>query len=328
MTSEHSVLERALIDADPARTPRDAAPDARAMAMRDRIIRTSSAPKRHRRARAVGWTAGITAAAASAVLAFAVLVPNSPAIAGSPSPLDFAGSSTIAQIVDEASADLEAVPGPAEPLRFVRTASWGFSVEVGNETTTVVPQLSTLTWEPDGSGHMTIIEGEPYDPADAEASNGAEVKSSGEVVEDFDITPEQFASPWLTTPGDSAEDVTALLRAFGMPENATAYDVEMAVTAVLGQWTLTNAQHREMLAVLEGAGGGEALGTSTDRLGRPVTGIRIMSPDGAVSDLVLISLDTGRIVGVERTVLKADAVYPAGAIISYTMWDVDEELVR
>jgi hypothetical protein len=43
---------------------------------------------------------------------------------------------------------------------------------------------------------------------------------------------------------------------------------------------------------------------------------------------VLVSLDTGRIVGVERTVLEADDVYPAGAIISYRMWDVSEETLR
>lgn len=325
---ENAVLERALSDADPARTPRDAAPDARAIAMRDRILGSTEAPKKRRRVRAAGWATGLVAVATASVVAFAMLTPHVAAVAGTPSPLDFDGSNTVAQIVDDASAALDETPGPAEPLRMVRTAFWGFSVDVGTKNTTVVPQLSTLTWQPDGSGHMTIIEGVPYDPADAVASNAAEVKSSGEVIADFDITAEEFASPWLTEPGDSADDMVAILRAFGMPEQPTAYDVETAITWVLGQWTLTNAQHRELLVLLEEAGGGEALGTSTDRLGRPVAGIRIISPDGAVSDLVLVSLETGRIVGVERTVLEADEVYPAGAITSYSLWDVDEELVR
>lgn len=328
MMDENAVLERALSDADPGRTPRDAAPDAGAIATRDRILRSTSAPKKRRRARALGWATGVVAVATASVVAFAMLTPQVAAVAGTPSPLDFAGSNTVSQIVDDAGTALATAPGPTEPLRLVRTASWGFAVDVSMKTTTVVPQLSTMTWQPDGSGHMTIIEGVPYDPADAVASNAAEVKSSGEVVADFDITPEQFASPWLTVPGESADDMVAILRAFGMPERPTAYDVELAITSVLGQWTLTNVQHRELLLQLEQAGGGEALGTSTDRLGRPVTGIRILSPDGAVSDLVLISLETGRIVGVERTVLEADEVYPAGAITSYTMWDVDEELVR
>lgn len=328
MTSENALLERVLTEADPARTPRDAAPDSRAIATRDQILRSTGAPKKRRRARAVGWAAGLAAVAASAAIAFAVFSPVTTATAGMPSPLDFAGSSTVAQIVDEASQDLASSPGPDEPLRIVRTASWGFSVDVGTKTSVVVPQLSTLTWEPDGSGHITIVQGVPYDPADAVASNAAEVKSSGEVVSDLDFTPEQFASPWLTVPGESAADMVALLTAFGMPEQPTAYEVQSAITSVLSQWTLTNAQHKELLVLLEEAGGGEALGTSTDRLGRPVTGIRIVSPDGAASDLLLVSLDTGRIVGVERTVLKADEVFAKGAIMSYTMWDVDEELIR
>lgn len=295
--------------------------------MRDRILRSTDVPRKRRRVRVLGWATGIVAVATAAVVAFAMLTPQVAAEAETPAPLDFDGSNTVGRIVDDASVALEAAPGPAEPLRMVRTASWGFAVDVGTKTTTVVPQLSTLTWQPDGSGHMTIIEGVPYDPADAVASNAAEVRSSGDVVADFDITPEQFASPWLTEPGESADDMVAILRAFGMPERPTAYDVETAITSVFGQWTLTNAQHRELLVLLEEAGGGEALGTSTDRLGRPVTGIRIMSPDGAVSDLVLVSLETGRIVGVERTVLEGDEVFEAGAIISYAMWDVDDDMV-
>ncbi|KJQ55542.1 hypothetical protein [Microbacterium sp. SA39] len=328
MTTDHSILEQALSDADPGRTPRDAAPDARALAMRDRILRETAAPKKRRRMRALGWATGLVAVATAAVVAFVMITPQVAAVAGTPSPLDFEGESTVTGIVDEASTALDSSPGPAEPLRLVRTASWGISVDVGTETSTVVPQLSTLSWQPDGSGHMTIIEGVPYDPTDAVASNAAEVRSSGEVVADFDITPEQFSSPWLSVPGESADDMVAILRAFGMPEQPTAFDVQTAMTWVLGQWTLTNAQHRELLVLLEDAGGGDALGTSTDRLGRPVTGIRTLSPDGAVSDLVLVSLDTGRIVGVERTVLKADEVYPAGAIVSYSLWDVEEELIR
>src|SRR6478736_3429251 len=101
--TENAVLERLLSDADPATTPRDAPPDARALASRDRIIRTGSAPRR-RRARTIGWTTGLTAAAASTALAFAVFSPQGAAVAGTPSPLDFDGSKTVAQIVDDASA--------------------------------------------------------------------------------------------------------------------------------------------------------------------------------------------------------------------------------
>lgn len=325
--TQNAVLERMLTDADPASTPRDASPDVRALATRDRILRTARAPRR-RRARTLGWAGGLTAVAASAALAFAVLAPQGAAVAGTPSPLDFSGSSTVAQIVDEAGVALANSTGPSIPSRTVRTASWGFSVEVDTKTTTVVPQLSTLTWEPDGSGRMTIIAGVPYDPEDAVASNGAEVTSSGEVVTDLIMGEGDFETPWKTVPGETGEDMVAMLRAFGMPEDPTAFEVETAMTTALDQWTLTDAQHEELLVLLAETGGGEALGTTTDRLGRPVAGIRVLSPDEAVSDLILVSRETGRIVGIERTVLKDDGVFSAGAIISYRMWDLDEDTVR
>ena len=327
MMTDNAVLERLLSDADPATTPRDASPDARALATRDRILR-SNGVRRRRRAITVGWASGLTAVAASAALAFAVLSPQGVAVAGTPAPLDFSGANTVAQVVDEATATLTEVPGPSAPTRAVRTASWGFSVDVDAKTTTVVPQLSTLTWEPDGSGRMTIVAGVPYDPSDAVASNAAEVTSSGKVVTDLVMQPGDFETPWTAVPGETHDDMVAMLHAFGMPDDPTAFEVGAAITSVLDQWTLTDAQHRELLLLLEEADGGDALGKTTDRLGRPVTGIRLQSPDGAVSDVVLVSRDTGRIVGIERTVLKADDVFPAGAIISYRMWDLDEETVR
>ncbi|MDF2507498.1 MAG: hypothetical protein K0Q52_1357 [Microbacterium sp.] len=324
--TENAVLERMLIEADPAPTPRDAPPDARALVVRDRILRSDAAPKR-RRVLALGWAGGITAVAASTALVFGILSPQGAAIAGTPAPLDFSGAITVAQLVDDAATTLAATPGPTVPTRTVRAASWGFQVDVDTKTTTVVPQLSTLVWEPDGSGRMTIIAGVPYDPSDAVASNAAEVSSSGEVVTDLVMEPGDFDTPWTTVPGETHDDMVAMLEAFGMPADPTAYDVGMALTSVLDQWTLTDTQHQELLLLLEEAGGAEALGVTTDRLGRAVTGMRVLSPDGAVSDVILVSQDTGRIVGVERTVLKADDVFPAGAIISYQMWDLDEETV-
>lgn len=322
-----AVLERALMEADPARTPRDAAPDARALATRDRILRKSRSTRRTH-SRAVGWASGAIAVGASAIFAVAMLLPQATASAGTPTPLAFEGSSTIAEIVETAEEDLVAIAGPATPLRLVHAASWGFSVDVVDENTQVTPQLSELTWNPDGSGRMTIVRGVPYDPTDALANNSAEVSSSGDVVSDLIMAPGDFEPPWGEIPGESRADVIALLTAFGMPENPTAFDIEAALTSTFDMWTLTNAQHREILSLLEATGEGVALGDSTDRLGRPVAGIQFLAPDGGAKDVVLVSLETGRIVGVERTAIKADEVFPVGAIISYRMWDVESEVIR
>lgn len=327
VTPDNAVLERALTDADPARTPRDAHPDARAIATRDRIIRSSRAPER-RRARTFGWAAGLTAVVASTALAIGVLMPQGAAVAGTPAPLSFEGSASLAETVATADADLSVFSEPVTPMRTVRTASWSFSVDVDAGHAEVVPQLATFAWSEDLSGESVVINGVAYDPGDAVANQNAEVVSSGEVAARIVYAPGEFETPVVAIPGESSSDVRALLEAFGLPSDPTAFDVMTSITSVFGQWTLTNAQHAELLALLEEAGGAQALGTSTDRLGRPVAGIRVIAPDGVVSDDVLVSLDTGRIVGVERTVLVDDGIVAPGSITDYRMWDLDEEMVE
>ncbi|KQR43357.1 hypothetical protein ASF87_16290 [Microbacterium sp. Leaf161] len=327
MTDDHALLERVLTEADPARTPRDAKPDPAAERTRDRIIRTASKPRPQRR-RALGWASGIAMAAAAVVVAVAVLVPQWAAVAGSPAPLDFAAGEGTAETLDTAQATLRATPGPADPERVVRSATWGLDINGSTGATKVVPQLNTLRWEPDLSGRMVSVRGVPYDPTDASANVGAEISSSGEVVVDLPIEPGQFSTPVPDVFGDSREDVSAALMAFGMPSDPTGSEVVAAATSVLEQWTLTNAQESQVLDILADADGVEALGTTADRLGRQAAGLRVITTDGAASDVVLLSLDTGRIIGVERTNLITNDLMAGGTIISYTMWDVDEDLVR
>ncbi|WP_435745382.1 hypothetical protein [Microbacterium sp. PMB16] len=323
--NENAVLDRALSDADPARTPRDAAPDARAIAVRDRILRDTKAPRRHhRRAWTLGWASGIAAAAAAVAIAFVTLTPQEAAVAGSPLPLDFTEQGTVVEIVDAARADLAAGGGPAEPERISRTAGWFYSADAGNVGAKIVPQFSTFVWNADLSGHTTIMEGIPYDPADATANNRGEVMSSGRIVDEIVQGPGEFTTEVPDAPGDSAADVRAMLEAFGMPADPTAFDVVRAASTAFGEWTLTNDQHAQILALVEDAGDAEPLGESTDRLGRPVAGLRMLDPENVVSEVLLISTETGRITGVEETALVDDGFAPAGAITGYRMWDVKE----
>lgn len=325
-TPENGLLDRVLAEADPAPTPRDAAPDARALADRDRIM--ASGRRTPRPARVVGWATGLMAAAASAALAFAVLMPQSAATAGTPAPLDFAGDRTLAEVVSAADELLADGAGRSEPERLVRTAYWSFSVEVGSGETEVIPELATFEWNEDLSGEVVVIAGEAYDPSDAVANTNAEVESTGEVTSRTTYAAGEFASPVVATPGDSPADVRALLTAFGLPAAPTAFDVVSATTSVFGVWTLGDAQHAEILSLLEESPGAEAVGATTDRLGRPVEGIRVVSADGVARDDVLVSQETGRIVGVERTLLEDDGYAPAGAVVDYRLWDLDEETVE
>jgi hypothetical protein len=108
-----------------------------------------------------------------------------------------------------------------------------------------------------------------------------------------------------------------------MPENPTASDATMAIGALLEQWTLTNEQEAGLLAILGETTGLTALGTTTDRLGRPVAGMRVVTADGAASDVILLSTETGRIVGIERTNIIENEYMAAGIVIGYRLLDVD-----
>lgn len=325
--SENGLLDRLLAQADPAQTPQDAKPDAAALQVRERIIRSAPRPHPLRR-RIVGWASGLAVAAAAVVVAVAVLLPQGMAVAESPAPLDFSAERSTTETLRAAQTALAETSGPAVPERLVRSATWGLDINGGTGETEVVPQLNTLRWEPDLSGRMVSIRGVPYDPTDASANVGAEISSSGEVSVDLAIEPGEFATPVPDAFGDSRADVEGALMSFGMPDEPTGSEVVLATTAVLEQWTLTNAQESQIIGILAEADGVEALGATTDRLGRPVAGLRVVTGDGAASDIVLLSLETGRIVGVERTNIVEDELIAAGAILSYTMWDVDERLVE
>lgn len=318
---DNSSLEGMLRASSPARTAADAKPDAAALVARDRILKSGQPMRRRRRTIAIGWASGLALATASVVVAAVVVAPQTTARAGAPLS-SVALAPSVAAIVDQAQADLSTSSGPAEPQRFVRTASWNFSVDAGTGELRVFTQLSTISWEPDGSGHVILENSPEQDPADAEWYSQSGIPFSGE-VEEFPMLPGEFVTPVTDPPAESLAGMQDALRALEMPEDASAFEAVTTITTLLGQWTLTNAQHAALLRIIEDAGGAEAVPATHDRLGRAVNGLRVMSPDGAVSDVVYVAVDTGRIVGVERTVVKADSLLPAGAILGYQLWDVD-----
>lgn len=320
-------LDRLLYESSPARTPIGAKPDAAAMQMLERIMATDPHPHRVRN-RVLGLVSAAAVVIAAVAVGVGVLTPSGKAEAETPEPLSFSGSATVAETISDAQAALSASPGPDVPLRFVRSATWGFNIEVDGASPLIVPQLVTLQWEADQSGRVTIVDGIAYDPKDAAANNSSEITSSGTVSMELDMKPGEFATPVVNPPGATRDELVSVLSEFGMPEKPTASQTVTAISGLLEQWTLTNAQQSQLLDVLARSKGAIAVGTSVDRLGRPVTGIRVPSDNGAASDLMLLSLQTGRIVGFERTTLVADDILPAGAVMSYRLFDVDESLVR
>ncbi|MBO9627433.1 MAG: hypothetical protein J7484_13805 [Microbacterium sp.] len=320
-------LDRLLSAASPARTPLDAKPDAEAIEMLERIMATDPHPHRTRN-RVIGAVSGVAAAIAAVVVGASVLVPNVKAEAETPQPLAFSGEATVAGTLDAAQDALASAPGPDAAVRYVRSASWSYNVDVGKKESFVVPQLITLQWEADGSGRVVIVDGEAYDPADAAANAHAEVSSSGHVASDMVMKPGDFGTPVTELAGASEDELTAALTAFGVPAHATAYETVGGITTILDQWTLTNAQESTLLEILSRTDGATALGASTDRLGREVYGLRVLTPGGEGSETVLISQATGRIVGIETTNIIENEIYPAGAVIAYRLFDIGDGLVQ
>lgn len=329
MMEDESTIERIVRAANPARSefPR---PTAAALARRDRIMRTAESKTRRARRVRAGWIGAATAAVAVTAVVFAsVLVPRVDAVAGTPEPLKFTGDQTAAQIIDTAQKTLADVPGPAEPQRKAETVTWAFmfDAEKGKmvDDGPIRPEFTTFTWEPDLTGRVVVKAIKPYLPGDQE--NGRpEIVFTDKVLRDDHLTAEENATPVVEPPGDSVEDVRAMLTAYGMPENPKPGDVTFAVNTTLGWWTLTNKQQIAVLDILAQSGKITALGVTKDRLGRPVAGLSMPSSDGYNTETLLISLDTGRIVGNETRRTKFDKAIPIpkGTIIGYILWDVSE----
>lgn len=310
-------LTRRLRESNPARTPMHERPDEAALGMRDRIMGVP-ARTRPRAIPRVMWAAA-AAIVVLAVAAVSFLVPQAPAAAVTPAPITFTDGKTMDEVVEMAQRKLSATGTPHEPTRFARSESWGLSVDVDEQRSEIIPQVMTLEWNPDLSGRMTVVAGEPYWPGGSDPSSDASAEP-GDVLSQMDFRVGEFGTPVVDPPGAAREDMIAMLTAFGMPDDPTASDVIQAMTGVFEQWTLTNEQHARILSILVKAGGLTVLGTGTDRAGRSVVGLDAASIYPGVRDMVLISTETGRIVGVESKRVTPDGIVPAGAVISYRMW--------
>lgn len=318
---DDDALTRLLIDANPARTPRDAELDAAAIRMRERIIRTGPRPQHRepRRTARVAWASALTATAAAGVVVFGLVTPAGQAVAVTPEPLTFTVAGSTQQVVERATALLADGSGPADPQRSVESAIWALAVDVDEQQTAVVPQFSSLTWHEDLSGRLVTVAGESYWPGDA-SDESAEAVPGDEVLFDLEMAPGEFGTPVVEPPGDSAADVLAMLTAYGMPADPDASQLVDSVVTALDQWTLTDAQHAVLLEMLDAEDGVSVLGESTDRLGRPVYALSVPASADGTDETVLISTESGRIVGVESEQGSADGIIPEGAVVMYDLW--------
>jgi hypothetical protein len=321
-------LGRLISAANPARTPLDAPPDA---ALLTRIM-TQRPPRPRPVVQRFAWLVAPLTALAVAVVAVVASVAGgmfSPAAAYGPPQLEWKPTQqTPAEVVEMAHQRLSTSVAQT-PHRASTTTSWSLSVNDAGEpeeATTISPLVTSLAWQEDLSGERVVTAGIPYAIGGGEPTSDA-VKP-GTVIDDASFSAGEF--PALAPDAGSLDyagfgDFVAAYAP--LDEGTKAGDAMLAISDVMSEWTLTNEQHRALLDVLFRYDGLQVEGTTTDRLGRAVIGLRSDAEfRPGESTTLLISADTGRIVGMEITVTgeDANAPVPVDTVTYYALWEDSE----
>ncbi len=323
MSSDHeqNLVTQWLRSVDPARTPVDAEPPARLFALGERLKAEQLVRDRartRRRGVRVAWAVSLASLVVVAAIAVSSVLMMPAAQASTPTPLTFHSPAAEHQIIADAVKKLAAQDGVAAPERSVREVSWAISIEDGKISGPVVPQIVELDWNADLSGVSTIIKGRTEDPVDGHV--GRVVPTDEEISKQKFATGE-FGVPSPDSPPATVAGVSEMLTMFGMPEHPTAGQLVESMVTVMDYWTLSDAQQAVLLEMIGQTGEGRSLGRSVDRLGRDVEGLRIDSATSGLTHAVLISAETGRIVGVETQRTTAEEGIPADTVVEYRMWD-------
>lgn len=324
---EDSELDRLLRTANPARTPVDAPADMQLLA---RI--TAAEPPSRQPLRAQRFALFIAPLTAVAVAVAAVIFGGSisPAAAYGPAPLKWTPTNqTLTEVAAMTNQRLATSADVLSARRESNATSWSLAVNDAGEpqeTTTISPLVTTLEWKEDLSGRRVVEAGEAYSVD--RGTTPSDPLAPGSLIDDTTYAAGEY--PVLTPDAGAmgGEGFRDLLAAYAPPETgAKAGDAMLGITDIMGEWTLTNGQHGELLDVLLQYDGLTVEGTTTDRLGREVVGLRSNAAlrPGETTTL-LISVATGRIVGVEITVTGKDASapVPVGTVIHYALWKDSE----
>lgn len=318
-------LARLLRAVDPARTPVDAPIPLEA---ERRVREIVGRPAARRRRPVLAWAS----AAAVVVLVFAIVtgmlwMPTDSASALTPKPLSYtAVADDAAQVIARAQARLAETDEHREPERRSLALGWYFSLSVdGGEATVFRREWVDLRWNADRSGSVVTTAAEATN-ADGDTVPAGE-PTPGTVVGELTFLKNQFTPISPDPPAATAEAMRSVVTASTGVDTPTAGDAMIGARTLQGEWTLTDAQQSALLDVVGAASDLRVLGTTEDRIGRPVVGLSGI-PSGPINARVtlLLSTETGRIVGFESALVEADAQLdlPAGSLTDYTLWDVTD----
>ncbi|MFZ8758599.1 hypothetical protein ACO03V_14380 [Microbacterium sp. HMH0099] len=324
-------LADALRRLDPARTPVDAPlPLDAERRVREIVGRPVAGARRAPRARRRFALPGVVAACVAVLLAVVVGVIAAPAPSASaltPDPLAYRPvSDSVAEVIDEAQDRLAEAGGVNSSERRSLSLGWYFSATADDADAATVfrREWVDLRWNADLSGQIVTTA--------AEATNAA-----GDTVPSTDPTPGtliseltfrrgQYSPISFETPEATPDAMADWIRLVTGADEIEAADAIVGARRMLEEWTLTDAQESALLDVVEAAPDATVLGETTDRLGRPAVAVAGVPSDTASHELaLLISTETGRILGLEDTLRDADPALklPADSVAEYILWDVD-----
>lgn len=317
-------LARAMRRLDPAQTPLDAPIPLDAERRLREIV---GRPARRRRRPALAWASAAAAVVLVLTIVTGVLwMPAPSASALTPKPLVYSAVADDApRVIAEAQRLLAEATAPLMPERRSLSLGWYFSGSPDDADATVFRrEWVDLRWNENLSGSIVTTAAEATN-ADGDTVP-ADDPTPGTVVGDLRFVQNQFAPLVREAPAPTADAMKALVAAStGADERLTAGDVMLGVRALQSEWTLTASQQSALLDVLASTPGLRVLGTTNDRLGRPVVGLGAIPSTSATADIsLLLSTETGRIVGYESALVEASANLnlPAGSITDYILWDV------
>jgi len=335
MTWSDERIARAFRAADPARTPIDAGARPDAEPVRDRIMRRSAdAPASSARPRIrTRLVAPLLAAAALVVVLVLALPFGVPtAHARTPAALRYvAVDATVDEVIGEAVRLLTRGVTRDHSERGSVSLGWYMDATVGNDTDRVVitPHRLRVAWNQDLSGEVTTTAGIPYfGGATGPAPDLPPAAiAPGTLLARQTYGPGEYRARVSSPPGDTADDMRALLSSYGAEPGAGALQTIAVLGSIFSDWTLSDVQQAALLDVLSTEPGLSVAGQTVDRSGRSVTALRAVSASSPYAVYLLLSRTTGRIVGSEDVLREAvsDPDLPEGAVTAYTLWDVDEE---
>lgn len=274
-----------------------------------------------------------TTAAAVVVIAVAVFgifrVDSPAAFAVTPAPLNYQDDGRkVDDIVKNAIVNLQNQSGPASPERRSSYVGWFAQVDMdapSSEPVLITPEQVSLRWQEDLSAEQVVTAAKPYWADSArKAPLDGEITPPGTVLSKTSFAAGEFGVPSVAIPGSDKAGMQALLVSLGLdPATGGAGDLMESIDSAMSLWTLTNEQHARLLEMLLEAGDTTVVGTATDRAGRPVVGIRA-EPRAfpGTARTLLISAETGRIVGIETTRTTAEPPFSAGDVVAYKLWEI------